>query len=85
MTNTRSWYPTSTDRQQNAKPIVLTENKIFMSDNEKEIRVTKGIPMKIEVGVYYYMDEDGKPVFDEEEMQRELENNISELKKVWED
>lgn len=56
-----------------------------MSDNEKEIRVTKGIPMKIEVGVYYYMDEDGKPVFDEEEMQRELENNISELKKVWED
>lgn len=52
---------------------------------DKEIRVTKGIPVTLEVGVYYYINDQGKPVFDEEEMQRELENKISELKKVWED
>ena len=39
----------------------------------------KAIPTTIEVGVYYYMDEDGKPVFDLEEMQREFETKLEKL------
>lgn len=34
---------------------------------------------KIEVGIYYYVDEDGKKVYDTEEMMREFEQKLSEL------
>ena len=39
----------------------------------------KNIPTKIEVGVYWYEDEDGKIHFDFEEMADEFENKLSEL------
>ena len=35
----------------------------------------------IEVGVYYYIDDEGNKVYDEEEMQRELEIKLKELPK----
>jgi len=37
------------------------------------------IPEKIEIGVYYFLDEDGKPVFDVEEMQREFDEKVKDL------
>jgi hypothetical protein len=40
---------------------------------------SREIPTTIDVGVYYYMDEDGKPVFDLEEMQREFETKLEKL------
>ena len=36
-------------------------------------------PQKIEIGVYWYKDDDGKIIFDTEEMRRELEQKIQEL------
>jgi hypothetical protein len=39
----------------------------------------KNIPTKIEVGVYWYEDEDGKIHFDFEEMADEFEQRLSEL------
>lgn len=36
-------------------------------------------PQTIEIGVYWYKDDDGKIVFDTEEMQREFEQKIKEL------
>ena len=36
---------------------------------------------KIEVGIYYYVDEDGKKVYDTEEMTREFEQKLDELEK----
>jgi len=44
-----------------------------MSINEDKI------PLTIEVGVYYYIDENNKIVYDEEEMTREFENKLKEL------
>lgn len=35
----------------------------------------------IEVGVYYYIDDEGNRIYDEEEMQRELEFKMKELPK----
>lgn len=40
-------------------------------------------PLQIEVGVYYYEDENGIPVFDEEEMRREFENKLGDLMALW--
>ncbi len=34
---------------------------------------------KIEVNIYYYIDEDGKKVYDFEEMADEFEQRLSEL------
>ena len=34
---------------------------------------------KIEVNIYYYIDEDGKKVYDFEEMANEFEQRLSEL------
>jgi 6-pyruvoyl-tetrahydropterin synthase len=34
---------------------------------------------KIEVGIYYYIDENGKKVYDFEEMANEFEQKLSEL------
>ena len=34
---------------------------------------------KIEVNIYYYIDEDGKKVYDFEEMADEFEQKLSEL------
>jgi len=51
-----------------------------MANNENEVRVAKGIPHTIEINVYYYIGEDGKPVFDEEEMQREFDEKLKNLK-----
>ena len=51
-----------------------------MENNGKEIRVAKGIPNSIEIGVYFYIDEEGRPVFDEEEMQREFDEKVKNLK-----
>jgi hypothetical protein len=36
-------------------------------------------PQTIEIGVYWYKDDDGKIVFDTEEMQRELEQKIKDI------
>ncbi len=36
-------------------------------------------PVKVETGVYYYTDQDGKPVFDFEEMRREYEEKLREI------
>jgi len=44
-----------------------------MSINEDKI------PLTIEVEVYYYIDDDNKIVYDEEEMTREFENKLKEL------
>lgn len=38
-------------------------------------------PVSIVVGVYWYEDDDGSIVFDEEEMLREYEDKVNELKK----
>ena len=38
-------------------------------------------PETIEVGVYWYEDEDGKIVFDVEEMQREFEWKLKKITK----
>lgn len=35
----------------------------------------------IQVGVYYYLDEEGNKVYDEEEMQREFDTKIKDLLK----
>lgn len=38
------------------------------------------IPVNIEVGVYYYIDDEtGKPVFDTDTMTQEFEKKLSEL------
>jgi hypothetical protein len=38
------------------------------------------IPLNIEVGVYYYIDEEtGKPVFDTDSMTQEFETKLTEL------
>ena len=34
---------------------------------------------KLEIGIYYYKDEDGNKVYDYEEMANEFEDKISEL------
>jgi hypothetical protein len=44
-----------------------------MSINEDKI------PLTIEVGVYYYISDDNKIVYDTEEMVREFENKLKEL------
>lgn len=36
-------------------------------------------PVTIEVGVYWYESEDGKIVFDEEEMQKEFEFKLKKI------
>jgi hypothetical protein len=51
-----------------------------MTNNQNQTKAEKEIPQTIEIGVYYYINEDGEPVFDEEEMQRELEEKIKNLK-----
>lgn len=33
----------------------------------------------IQVGVYYYLDEEGNKVYDEEEMQREFDTKVKDL------
>ena len=47
-----------------------------MADNQ--------IPNEITIGVYYYFDEEGKPHFDVEEMQREFEQMLINLEKLSE-
>ena len=44
-----------------------------MSINEEKI------PLTIEVGVYYYISDDNKIVYDEEEMLNEFQNKLKEL------
>ena len=44
-----------------------------MSINEKKI------PLTIEVSVYYYISDDNKIVYDEEEMLNEFQNKLKEL------
>ena len=43
-----------------------------MEDKEKELP-----PTKVEIGVYWYEDENGKIVFDIEEMENELKTKIA--------
>ena len=40
---------------------------------------TKTMENVIEVGIYYYVDENGTKVYDTEEMTREFEQKLSEL------
>lgn len=37
---------------------------------------------QLTVGIYYYIDENGKKIFDEEEMRSEFENKLNELLKT---
>lgn len=54
-------------------------------NNLQELLSTIDVPRisgrTIEVGVYYYIDDEGNRVYDEEEMQRELEFKMKELPK----
>lgn len=45
--------------------------------NEEEAYDT--MPTEVNVGVYFYIDDNGKPVIDREEMQREFEEKLKEL------
>lgn len=56
-----------------------------MSEDKKEIGATKGIPMTLEVGVYYWMDDDGSVHFDEEEMVGEFFAKLAGIKSEWEE
>lgn len=37
------------------------------------------VEQTIQVGVYYYLDEEGNRVYDEEEMQREFDTKVKDL------
>lgn len=42
-------------------------------------------PQSIEIGVYWYEDDDGNIIFDEEEMRKEFENRLMEIQIIWGD
>lgn len=52
-----------------------------LNDLEYSQTIVREIPVsnKVEVGVYYYQDEDGKKVYDIEEMEREFQEKISKF------
>lgn len=52
-----------------------------LNEFEYSQTIIREIPVsnKVEVGVYYYQDEDGKKVYDTEEMEREFQEKISKL------
>lgn len=58
--------------------ILIFLKKIKNKNMTKKIK-EKDIPTKIEVGVYWYKDDDGKIQFDFEEMADEFEMKLSEL------
>ena len=51
-----------------------------MAKKTTDSRDADQVPSEISVGVYYYIDDDGTMVFDEEEMQREFEQKLKKLK-----
>lgn len=42
-------------------------------------------PQLIQIGVYWYKDDDGNFIFDEEEMRNEFETKLEEIQFVWGD
>lgn len=55
-----------------------------INDLQELLPIIDNLPVEeqtIQVGVYYYIDDEGNRVYDEEEMQREFESKIKELPK----
>ncbi|MEY4572158.1 MAG: hypothetical protein RLZ10_1384 [Bacteroidota bacterium] len=48
-----------------------------------KMKEEKSPPLLIEIGVYWYKDEEGNCVFDTEEMQKEFEEKLDELSKKF--
>jgi len=51
--------------------------KWTIEDYERYIKILK--EGNIQVGIYYYIDDDGKKVYDTEEMTREFEEKLKQL------
>jgi hypothetical protein len=49
-----------------------------------EIELSRLIPTEIKVNVYYYIDDEGKPQFDTDEMSAEFVRKLNELEKTFE-
>jgi len=49
-------------------------------ENKKELP-----PVNITIGVYWYEDDDGSIVFDEEEMRKEFETKLEAIQITWGD
>ncbi len=66
----------SNKNQQTMKTIPV---RSFLQTTEEKLD-KNGMPDAFEVGIYYYTDEDGKKVYDEECMREEFEAMIEFLK-----
>lgn len=51
-----------------------------MTQNKTGKKDVPEIPSEISVGVYYFIDDEGNTIFDEEEMQREFEEKLNKIK-----
>jgi len=58
------------------------EERIIECIHSGELEVEDILPKEIKVGVYYYIDDEGKPQFDTDEMRNEFEAYITELEKL---
>jgi len=51
-----------------------------MAKKTEDSRDAHQVPSEISVGVYFFIDDEGNMIFDEEEMQREFEEKIKKIK-----
>ena len=58
------------------------EERIIECIHSGELEVEDILPKEVKVGVYYYIDGEGKPQFDTHEMRNEFEAYITELEKL---
>lgn len=64
----------------NKDPMKRIPARSFLQTTEEKLD-KNGMPDTFEVGIYYYTDEDGKKVYDEECMREEFEAMIEFLTK----
>jgi len=60
------------------------EKRIDECITSGEIELSGLIPTEIKVNVYYYIDDEGKPQFDTDEMSAEFVRKLNELEKTFE-
>jgi hypothetical protein len=58
------------------------EKRIIECIHSGEIDIQDILPKEVKVGIYYYIDDEGKPQFDTDEMRSEFEAYITELEKL---
>lgn len=51
-----------------------------MDQDKTNKRDVPEVPSEISVGVYFFIDDEGNMIFDEEEMQREFEEKLKKMK-----